>query len=91
MTQVERPRTEPEIIPPGRSQKPYHDGRLKHVYVVKVSPLGAVFSLVITAILTAVLLVMLLATILVWLPLVAAFAFGAIIAGLLRSYFGGRY
>jgi hypothetical protein len=93
MPHVEQPRSEPEIITPDQAHKRtfFRNDRGNRIYVARITPLGAIFGFAVAVILVSVLLVMLLATVLIWLPLLAAFTFGAIIAGLLRGYFRQTY
>ena len=78
----ERPRAEPEIIPPehdGRGQwRPiwgsYGSGQAhgtQRVYVTRVGPLGFVGLLLIVALIVAVIVVAIVGAFLLWIPLVA--------------------
>jgi hypothetical protein len=93
----EKPRSEPEIIPPGRAQR---DAPRVHVfvgthgtervYVGKASPLGIILVTLITGLLTAGILVLLLGAFLFLLPLAVLLVTGLVVAGLVRFYFQRR-
>jgi hypothetical protein len=95
--QGEKPRSEPEIIPPehaGRTaqgtprMRVFVDTRgTERVYIAKPGPLGIILVILITGILSAVMLILLLGAFLIWLPVVVLLVAAAIIAGLLRRYF----
>jgi len=86
----ERPRAEPEIIPPDRrppwpSDDTFSQARSTHrVYVGRISPLGFGLMLLIVGLFAGVLLLLLIGAALIWIPLVVAIALGAAISGLLR-------
>jgi hypothetical protein len=98
MPMSERPRSEPEIIPPGHDhRKGTVRGRrgtfvftdtsgTEYVRVTQIGPLSGLLSLLILGILSAVFLVLLIGTFLIWLPLVIAFLAGGIIVGAVRTY-----
>ena len=99
----ERPRSEPEILPPDRSDAgPVRDARREHVdaagtydgtyrvRVVKLGPVGATLLAVAIGLASAVLLMLVLGTLLILIPVVGLIIAGAIIAVLLRGYFRGR-
>jgi hypothetical protein len=89
--QPERPRSEPEIIPPDRSPRSEWDGpawstygrtstRGTHrIYVTRIGPVGAAILMVVFAVLIAVLLLAIIGTALLWIP---AVALAAVIAAL---------
>ena len=89
----EKPRSEPEIIPPGGVEhgRPrtrfYIDDRIGRVYIAKPGPLGTILTVLIVGLLLTLMLIMLLGAFLVFLPVVVLFATAAIVAGLLRVYF----
>ena len=91
--QSEEPRSEPEIIPPGRAERGrrrmhfYIDERIGRVYIAKPGPLGTILTVLIVGLLLTVVLIMLLGAFLVFLPVVVLFVTAAIVAGLLRIYF----
>ncbi len=94
MPHGETPRSEPEIIPPGRDPRDPRRERVfvdergtERVYIARIGPLGVVLVLLVTAILLAVLLALVLGALVIWLPLVILFAVGAIIVAVLREHF----
>lgn len=96
MPQGDKPRSEPEIIPPDRNARGTHRTQgfndahgSARVHVVRLGPLGSILVVLITAILAAVVLALLLGALLIWLPLLVLFIAGAIIVAILRTYFSG--
>lgn len=94
MPNGEKPRSEPEIIPPDRAGRSTRRSRIsfdtrgaERVYVARLGPLGFILAMLLTAIMFAVLLALLLGALLFLTPLVIFFVAGAIIAGFLRVYF----
>jgi hypothetical protein len=98
MPQGEKPRSEPEIIPPDHAERRKAQGTprtrvfidargTERVYVAKLGPLGIILAVLTTGILSAVMLILLFGAFLIWLPLVVFFIAGAIISGALRAYF----
>lgn len=92
MPQGERPRSEPEIIPPEqagtRRTNAFAEAHgTERVYVARLGPIGIILVVLITAILSATALVLLLGALLIWLPLLVLFIAGAVIAAILRGYF----
>jgi hypothetical protein len=94
MPQGDKPRSEPEIIPPDNAGRDAHQRRVfanargdERVYVARLGPLGFIIVVLITAILSAVLLVLLLGALLFWLPLLVLFVAGAVIVAVLQAYF----
>ena len=98
----ERPRAEPEIIPPDRSGRrsdwrnsPWGgDGfgrtRTTHrVYVTRMGPVGIFLLLLAIAAIVAIVMVAILGAVLIWIPLVAVAIVLAGVFRLLRG-FGGR-
>jgi hypothetical protein len=92
-SQGEEPRSEPEIIPPGRAERDrarmriYIDERIGRVYIAKPGPLGTILTVLIVGLLLTVMLIMLLGAFLIFLPMVVLFVTAVIVAGLLRIYF----
>jgi predicted cobalt transporter CbtA len=91
--QPERPRREPEIIPPGNdwpnrdSRWPPNDGfrRGTHrIYVSRIGPLGFALLLLILALFGGVFLLLLIGAALIWFPMLLVLALIAAIAGLIR-------
>jgi hypothetical protein len=81
--QPERPRLEPEIIPPDRTRRqpdwpqnawrPYTSttGGTQRIYVARLGPLGIALLMLIVGALAAVILLAVLGAILVWIPVFA--------------------
>ena len=88
-----QPRSEPEIIPPGRAERAgprmrfYIDERIGRVYLGRPGPLGTILTVLIAGLLLTVMLIMLLGAFLVFLPAVVLLVTAAIVAGLVRMYF----
>lgn len=101
MPDSEKPKSEPEIIPPheqagrpGRDEPRVRvfvgtDGA-DHVYVAKPGPFGAILMLLITAMLAIVFLVIFSAAFLFALPVVIVLVVAAIVVGLMRALFWGE-
>ncbi len=94
MPKGEKPRSEPEIIPPDHARRGTRGSGVfidaqgtERVYVARLGPLGVILAILTTGILAAVVVVLLFATFLIWVPLLVFFIVGAIVAGLLRTYF----
>jgi hypothetical protein len=88
----ERPKQEPEIIPPGRAERGRPRRRVfanstEHIYVGKPPPFGIILVVLITGLLSAAMLILLLGAFLIALPVIVVFITAAIVAGLLRMYF----
>jgi hypothetical protein len=97
-TQGEKPRSEPEILPPEHTGARTAYGRprmrifvdtrgTERVYVARLRPLGIILIALTTGILLVVMFVLLLSAFLIWIPIVVLLVTAAIIAGLLRDYF----
>jgi hypothetical protein len=95
--QPERPRAEPEIIPPDRSGGPGRrdpawpppDGftpayGTQRVYIGRIGPFGFALLLLVIGFLAAVMLLILIGTALLWIPLVAVLVIAAVISRLFR-------
>jgi hypothetical protein len=92
----ERPRFEPEILPPDRSGRtgrggeggwpPYGDGvrGTQRIYVGRIGPFGFALLMLAVGLFAAVLLLILIGTALIWIPVVAVLLIIAAISGLLR-------
>ncbi|HET7383899.1 MAG TPA: hypothetical protein VFJ59_15095 [Pseudolabrys sp.] len=93
MSRSEKPRSEPEIIPPGhqrgtRRERVFADARsTERIYVARIRPFGVILAMLIVGALSADALALLLGALLISLPLVIAFIAGAIITVLLRPFF----
>jgi hypothetical protein len=93
--QPERPRVEPEILPPDRGggsggrgwpPPPYGStGQSAHrIYVSRIGPIGFALLLLVIGLLSGVLLLVLISAALIWIPVVAVLVIIAAISGLLR-------
>lgn len=90
----ERPRAEPEILPPDRSGRNgqsgwppygYSQGSGTHrVFVTRIGPFGFALAMLVVGLFAAVLLLLLIGTALIWLPFVAAIVILGALAGLFR-------
>jgi hypothetical protein len=95
----ERPRVEPEILPPDRSGNgnprgsgwpppPYgytqSSNGAQRIFVTRIGPLGFGLFMLVAGLFAAVLLLLLIGTALIWLPLVAALLIVGAVAGVLR-------
>ncbi len=88
-TTPERPRAEPEIIPPDRSGRRstwYPDGYTQargthRLYVARVGPFGFALLMLALVALAAVILLFLLGAVLIWIPIVAVAMIAAAIFG----------
>jgi hypothetical protein len=86
----DRPKSEPEIIPPDRAERARSRTRVystERVYIGKPPPLGLILVVLIIGLLSAAMLILLLGAFLIALPVVIVFVTAAIVAGLLRMYF----
>jgi hypothetical protein len=89
-SEPERPRVEPEIIPPDRSganwTPPYGCSQgTQRVFVGKIGPLGFALLMLVVGLFAVVLLLVLIGTALLWIPLVAVLVIAAVISRLFRS------
>jgi len=96
--QPERPRVEPEIIPPGRTprrpdwrQQTWHPftstaaDETHRIYVAGLGPFGIALLMLIVGVLVAVILLAVIGAVLIWIPVVALLvAVGAILRLLRR-------
>ena len=99
MPESEKPRSEPEIIPPHeQAGRPGRDApRMRvfvdthgteRVYIAKPGPLAAILMILITAILATVLFVLFSAAFFFLFPIMILLVAAAVIAGLVRAFFG---
>jgi len=79
----ERPRVEPEIIPPDRGRQ--SGGETYRVYVRRIGPFGMVMITVALAVVAALLVVLMLGAFLLWIPFLVALVVVAAISRLLRG------
>jgi hypothetical protein len=95
--QPERPRVEPEIIPPDRSRpgsdwrqpvwRPYpsNDTRgTQRIYVTRIGPFGGAMLMLALAFLVAVFFLIIAGAVLIWIPLVALLVVVAAVSRFLR-------
>jgi hypothetical protein len=94
--QPERPRLEPEIIPPVRSRRdldwqndvwaPYASsaGATHRLYVARLGPLGLALLMLIVGIVIAVIMLAVVGAILIWIPVLALLLAAGVIFRLLR-------
>lgn len=89
-----RPRAEPEIIPPGaplppRRDGPFNDGpfnaRFQRIYIARPGPFGLLLVALAAIIIVAVIVLLLLGAVLIWLPVVGLMVAFGIVTGLVRS------
>src|SRR5262245_59186807 len=84
---AERPRSEPEIIPPGdprlRAQDAFQG--TQRIYVARLGPFGIAMVALAVAFLAAVILLLLLGAFLIWIPLACLILAIAVVYGMLRG------
>src|SRR5215472_4318982 len=91
--QPERPRREPEIIPPGKDwpgRKPPwppnygYSANRSRIYVGRIGPLGFALLVLMVALFGGVFLLALIGAVLIWFPVLLVLVVIAAIAGLIR-------
>jgi hypothetical protein len=92
----ERPRVEPEILPPDRSGRngqnwpppPYGytpgASGTQRIFITRIGPLGFGLAMLVIGLFAVALLLLLIGTALIWLPFVAAIVIVSAVVGLLR-------
>jgi hypothetical protein len=92
----ERPRVEPEILPPDRSGRngqswpPPYGGYTggpngsQRIFITRIGPLGVGLATLVVGLFAVVLLLLLISTALIWLPFVAAIVILGAVVGALR-------
>ena len=92
----ERPRLEPEIIPPARGRRgsdwqpdvwpPYGStgGTTQRLYVARLGPVGLAFLMVLIGIVVAVITLAVVGAILIWIPILALLLGAGVVYRLLR-------
>ena len=85
-----RPRAEPEIIPPGAPLPPHGDGPFnarftQRIYIARPGPFGLLLVALAVIIIAAVILLLLVGAVLIWIPVVGLMIAVAIVSGLVRS------
>ncbi|MGP9814019.1 hypothetical protein ACTZWT_21110 [Rhodopseudomonas sp. NSM] len=94
--QPERPRFEPEIIPPGESHDPrgtrvfIDQTTTEQIFVGKIGPFGLFMLALGIGAVIAVVLVLLLGAFLLWIPVVGLLIAAGLVAGVLRPLFAGK-
>jgi len=95
-SEPERPRVEPEIIPPDRNRSsdrgptwppPYGFTQMRgshRIYVSRIGPFGFAIMLLVVGLLAAIMLLLLIGAALIWIPVVAVLVIIAAISGVLR-------
>lgn len=92
----ERPRSEPEIIPPGAPLRRPRDDPFSNtfftqrIYVTRLGPLGLIGLALAIGIVAVVLLILLVGAVLFWIPIVGLIVAAVILSGALRSGFRRR-
>lgn len=93
-----RPRVEPEIIPPGRAgPRPQRggggfDGRdTQRIYVAQVGPFGFAMVALVVALVLGLVFLLLLGAFVVFIPLAGALLAAAVLLSLFRGAFRRRY
>ena len=91
MPATEKPRAEPEIIPPGDlDRRPMEDGYYfnvhgtRRIYVTRLGPFGLIVLGLLIALIAAVIPIVLLGAVLIWIPVAVLFVAAAVFSGLLR-------
>ena len=86
---TDRPRVEPEIIPPGdvraRRQGSFDGRATQRIYVARLGPFGFAMVALAIAFLAAVILVVLLGAFLIWIPIAGLLLAIAVVSSLLRG------
>ena len=96
ITPYERPRAEPEIIPPGQpdasrdgigapSEGVFGARYGGRVYVAKVGPWGVIMLAALALLIAAALVVFVIGTLLIWIPVVAVLIIAGFLFGKLRQ------
>ena len=94
----EKPRIEPEIIPPDRAgARPFangsgwsHESGVHRIYVGRVGPFGIGLLMLGIGLFAAVAILLVLGVFLILIPVAGLLLAAAVIAGLARGYFGRR-
>lgn len=91
--QGERPRSEPEIIPPGEPLRRPRDDVFgdtiftQRIFVTRLGPFGLIMLALAIGIVAIVLIILLVGAVLFWIPIVALMVAAAVFSGTLRSWF----
>ncbi|MGH6769454.1 MAG: hypothetical protein ACRECO_10600 [Xanthobacteraceae bacterium] len=89
----ERPRSEPEVIPPGRSSgrdgiwiSVDENGGTRRVYLARPGPFAIIVGLAILGLIAAVMLIVLLSVALIWIPVVTVLVTAFVLTVAFRQY-----
>jgi len=91
----ERPRSEPEIIPPGRGERRGErtiwvslddQGGTQRIYVAQPGPFAIIAALVIAGLVLAGIVLLLLGLVLFWIPVVILIVAALLLTGYIRYY-----
>ena len=85
-----RPRAEPEIIPPGapfppRGDDPFNARFTQRIYIARPGPFGLLLVAAAVIIIAVVILLLLVGAVLIWIPVVGLMIAVAIVSGMVRS------
>jgi hypothetical protein len=90
-----RPRVEPEIIPPGQadphSRRTTSFNGAERIYVAQVGPLGFAMVALVVALVLALVFLLVLGAFVIFIPLAGALLAAAVLLTLFRSVFRRRY
>jgi hypothetical protein len=87
----DKPRVEPEIIPPGAADARWDDGRVRwssgtqRVYVARIGPFGFFLIALAVAALAVLVLVLIVGAFLLWIPVAAVLLAIAVLSSLWRG------
>lgn len=85
-----RPRAEPEIIPPGAPLPSHGDGPFnarftQRIYIARPGPFGLLLVALAVIIIAVMILLLFVGVVLIWIPVVALMVAAAIVSGMVRS------
>jgi len=90
----ERPKVEPEIIPPGANPRPWRDGGMwtssdgtHRVYVARIGPFGFAMAALAVVLIAAIVFFLVLGAFVILIPLAGLLLAGAVITSYLRGSF----
>jgi hypothetical protein len=92
----DRPRAEPEIIPPGAPLRSpgmngfADSGFAQRIYIAKIGPFGIILLALAIGVVSVGILILLLGAFLIWIPVIGLLVAAAMISGVLRSHFRRR-
>jgi hypothetical protein len=92
----ERPRSEPEIFPPGAPVRPSQTDPfgqsefVQRIHITRLGPFGFFMLALAIGLVAVVLLILLVGAVLFWIPVVGLIVAAAILSGALRSRFRRR-